>query len=378
MKAAAILILAALALNAAELNGENKPVIAHEWGTFTSVAGEDGNPVQWAPLFGAPDLPCFVGHIDTEHVTKWQISGLVRMETPVLYFYSQRPVTLSVHVDFPRGLITEWYPQASKVTPAAPAIIGPIYRNGSIEWDRVSLLPGEKPDFPSTTGSSRYYAARQTDSAPLRIGAQHEKLIFYRGVGNFPPPLRPRYGADGTLEIRNAGSEPIPLAILFQNHNGKIGYQVIRSIKDTATVDPATPFSDPGQLSLDLTAALVEFGLYPKEASAMLETWRDSWFEEGTRVLYIMSRQDVDSVLPLTITPEPQRITRLFVGRVEVLSPDTKEILREAVARGDASSLQKFGRFLDVYAQRLKLRGAAIQNALASLAQAGGAASCIQ
>ena len=102
MKVAAILILAALALNAAELNGENKPVIAHEWGTFTSVAGEDGNPVQWAPLFGAPDLPCFVGHIGTEHVSKWQISGLVRMETPVLYFYSQRPVTLSVHVDFPR------------------------------------------------------------------------------------------------------------------------------------------------------------------------------------------------------------------------------------------------------------------------------------
>jgi hypothetical protein len=378
MKIAAILILAPLAVNAAGLKVENDVLTAHEWGTFTSVAGEDGNPVQWAPLFGAPDLPCFVAHLGTEHLTKWQISGLVRMETPVLYFYSQRPLTLSVHVDFPRGLITEWYPQASKVTPAPPAIVGPIYRNGSIEWDRVSLLPGEKPDFPSTLGSSRYYAARQTDSVPLRIGTQHEKLIFYRGVGNFPPPLRPRYGADGTLEIRNAGSEPIPLAILFQNYKGKIGYKVIGSIQDTVTVDPTTPASDLGRLSLELTAALVESGLYPKEASAMLETWRDSWFEEGTRVLYIMPRQDVDSVLPLTVTLEPQRITRLFVGRAEVLSPATKEILQDAVARGDASSLQKFGRFLDVYAQRLELRGAAIQSALASLAQAGGAASCIQ
>lgn len=110
----------------------------------------------------------------------------------------------------------------------------------------------------------------------------------------------------------------------------------------------------------------------------MLETWRDSWFEEGTRVLYIMPRQDVDSVLPLTVTPEPQRITRIFVGRAEVLSPVTKQILREAVAHGDASSLQKFGRFLDVYAQRLKLSGAVVQSALATLVQAGGAASCIQ
>ena len=109
----------------------------------------------------------------------------------------------------------------------------------------------------------------------------------------------------------------------------------------------------------------------------MLETWRDSWFEEGTRVLYIMPRQDVDSVLPLTMTPEPERITRVFVGRAEVLSPATKEILREAVDRGDTSSFEKFGRFLDVYAQRLKLRGAGTQSALASLAQVGGAASCI-
>ena len=376
MKIAAILILTPLALNAAELKVENNPVIAHEWGTFTSVADEDGNPVQWAPLFGAPDLPCFVAHFDTSHVTKWQISGLVRMETPVLYFYSQRPLTLSVHVDFPRGLITEWYPQASKVTPAAPAIVGPIYRNGSIEWDAVSLLPGENLDFPSTLGASRYYAARQTDSVPLRIGTQQEKLIFYRGVGNFLPPLRPRYEADGTLEIRNAGSEPIPLAILFQNHKGKIGYKAIRSIEDT--IDSTAPTADLGQLRSELITALVGFGLYPKEASAMLETWRDSWFEEGTRVLYIMPRRDVDSVLPLTVTPVPQRITRVFVGRAEVLSPSTKETLRDAVDRGDYSSLEKFGRFLDIYAQRLKLRGAAIQSALASLAQPGGAASCIQ
>jgi hypothetical protein len=378
MKIATILILALLAANAAELKVENNSVTAHEWGTFTSVAGEDGDPVQWAPLFGAPDLPCFVGHLDNARVTKWQISGLVRMETPVLYFYSQLPLTLSVHVDFPRGLITEWFPQPSKVTPAPPAILGPIYRNGSIEWDRVNLLPGEKPEFPSTRGSSRYYAARQTDSVPLRIGTQQEKLIFYRGVGNFPPPLRPRYGADGNLDIRNAGSEPIPLAILFQKHGGRIGYKVIGSIEDAITVDPKMPASDLGQLSSELKTALVKFGLYPKEASAMLETWRDSWFEEGTRLLYIMPRRDVDSVLRLTVTPEPQRITRVFVGRAEVLSPSTKEILQEAVDRGDISSLRKFGRFLDVYAQRLKLRGAAIQSALASLAQAGTTAFCIQ
>ena len=378
MNVAAILAVAALAVNAAELTSPNNSVIAHEWGTFTSVADDGGNPVQWAPLFGAPDLPCFVEHIGTGYLSKWQISGLVRMETPVLYFYSQRALTLSVRVDFPRGLITEWYPQASKVTPASPTVVGPIYRNGSIEWDGVSLLPGEQLGFPSTTGRSRYYAARQADSVPLRVGTQQEKLIFYRGVGSFPPPIRPRYGADGKLEIRNAGSEPIPVAILFGNHKGKTGYQVIRFIKDTVTLDPSALISDLGQLRHELMADLANFGLYPKEAAAMLETWHDSWFEEGTRVLYIMPKREVDSVLPLTITPEPQQITRVFVGRVEVLSPAAKQDLQEAVDGGDSSSLQKFGRFLDIYAKLLNLRGPAVQNALASLAQTDSRASCVR
>ena len=378
MKAACILILAALVLNAAELKipgQENRPLVAHEWGTFTSVAGEDGSPVTWAPLFGAPDLPCFVSRLDLGALTKWQISGLVRMETPVLYFYSQRATTLSVHVDFPKGLITEWYPPASKVAPN-PAAVGPVYRNGSVEWDEVSVLPGAHLEFPSTSGGSRYYAARQTDSAPLSIGGQPEKLIFYRGVGSFPPRLRPRYLRDGKIEIRNAGADPIPLAILFENHGGRVGFQTVREIQDGATLDPPVLTGDIEQFRKELATSLVEFGLYPKEASAMVETWRDSWFEEGTRVLYIVSRQEVDSLLPLRVTPTPVETARVFVGRVEVLSPAPRETLQDAARRGDSQTLAKFERFLGLFARRMELSGPALQNAMAALAH--NTASCIQ
>ena len=379
MKAAAILTLAALSLGGAEINGPRKdagPLIAHEWGTFTSVAGEDGSPVEWAPLYGAPDLPCFVAHIGNANFTKWAFSGLVRMETPVLYFYSRRPQTFSVHVDFPQGLITEWYPQASKVTPASAGNDIAGYRNGSIEWNGVSVLPGANLDFPSTQGASRYYAARETDSAPLRIGSQQEKLIFYRGVGSFQVPLRPKYTGDGRLEIGNAGPEPIPLAIVFENHDGRIGYRAVRDIKDAVTVDSPALTGDLEQLRKDLTAALVESGLYQKEASAMVKTWRDSWFEEGTRVFYIVPRAEVDSILPLTVKPGPAQTARVFVGRVEVLSPATRQTLQTAADRGDSATLEKFGRFLSVFAQRMALRSTAVQNALASLGRSGSV-SCI-
>ena len=32
----------------------------HEWGTFTSVAGENGTAMTWQPFGGPTDLPCFV------------------------------------------------------------------------------------------------------------------------------------------------------------------------------------------------------------------------------------------------------------------------------------------------------------------------------
>ena len=43
-------------------------VVTHEWGTFTSVAGADGDPVRWDALTGPPELPCFVNvrHVVTK------------------------------------------------------------------------------------------------------------------------------------------------------------------------------------------------------------------------------------------------------------------------------------------------------------------------
>src|ERR1700674_3293694 len=86
---------------------------AHEWGTFTAIAGKDGRAVEWSPL-GLPgfppsaDLPQFVEHINGVNF-KLGLRGTIRMETPVLYFYSPRDLTVSARVSFSKGLITEWY-----------------------------------------------------------------------------------------------------------------------------------------------------------------------------------------------------------------------------------------------------------------------------
>ncbi len=324
----------------ATLAPNSNDLTVHEWGTFTSVAGYDGSSLSWAPLSVAGDLPCFV-HTRANGLVKYQM-GLVRMETPVVYFYTQQETKASVFVGFPQGEMSEWYPNA-QVTPNAG-----LKGRGSIEWADLRILPGSNPVFPSGAGQSRYYAARATDAAPVQAGNENEKLLFYRGIANFKAPIEPVASGNG-YTLRNNGAISVPAAILFENRDGRIGYRVIRNLKGSAHVDNPPLTSSVDAIRNELTAILVESGLYPREAAAMLETWRDSWFEPGTRIIYIDPRSTVDAILPIRIAPAPQKIERIFVGRVEVLSPATETAIRAAMEAGDATAMEKLGRFLPAF-----------------------------
>ncbi len=339
-------------ISAAErTNPSVEPLIAHEWGTFTSVAGADGSPMRWLPLSGPSDLPCFVHRLGGRNI---KVSyGTVRMETPVIYFYSALPRTISVHVDFPRGYITEWYPDASRV--GNPS--------NQIEWNSVEISPTEQAKLPAERAASHYYAARETDSALIRAGGQQEKLIFYRGMGDIAVPLRPKFTADGKLEIRTTSTDPIPLVVVFENRGGKAGYTIVRNFKDSLTLQLPELNGSVARLRSDLAESLVSMGLYQKEANAMVETWADSWFEEGTRLFYIAPRAAVDSELPLTIAPLPEATQRVFVGRIEILSPSMENEITTALAAGDVQSLTKHGRFLEPFLSQItRRRGAPVQS----------------
>jgi hypothetical protein len=272
-------------------------------------------------------------------------SGLVRMETPVLYFYAQHPVTASVEVRFPKGYITEWYPNPPTTSSNDPSVI---------RWDNVRVTPGEDLKYPGTEGASHYYAARNTDSAPLRIGDQQEKMIFYRGLGNFTPPLQASYTTEGKLKIANIGPEPIPLVIAFESDHGRVGYQIADNLTGSIAMDPPPLTRDVAPLREELVQRLTGLGLYPKEARAMVQTWSDSWFNDGARVFYIVPRATVDSLLPITIQPAPQNLQRVFVGRVEVLSPGTRQAIEHAVRSGDGETLTALGRYLQPFVAQMQ------------------------
>lgn len=336
-------------------------LVVHEWGTFTSIAGRDGVALEWRPLNGPSDLPKFVHTIQEggkglrSLPSKGELTASVRMETPVLYFYSQSEMEVSVKVDFPKGKITEWYPQARSV-------------DTSIDWGKLKVMPGAAVNLPVESAESHYYPAREVDAAPVQVcgttgkPAQQEKFLFYRGVGTFDLPLNVRLDGD-QLVLKNQGADAIEHLIIFENRGGKIGYQVSDSF--TGEMKRERPALDKSMDALlrDLKQMLVSSGLYEKEADAMIKTWRDSWFEEGVRVFYVLPRQTTDTVLPITIDPKPAELVRVLVGRAEVITPEMERRVQQQVSQlSDPSpqvretamqEIRKYGRFSEPILKRI-------------------------
>src|SRR5271167_2115097 len=310
----------------------------HEWGTFTAIAGKDGHAVQWTPLTGSTDLPRFVEHFNDVNF-KLGLRGTIRMETPVPYFYSPRDVTVSVRAVFSKGLITEWYPHAVRVQPRGAlrnTILSQLQTDGSIMWNDVVVSPNLEGEFPRDVPSNGYYAARETSSAPLCVktgaGEQQEKFLFYRGVSAAPLPLSAAQNPDGTLVVKTLSQDEIPAIILFERRGERVGYRFAGTLTDETVLAPPVLTGSADALRGDLEGILVDQGLYPDEAHAMVETWRDSWFEEGSRLIYIVPRGYIDHVLPLTVNPAPGQIVRVFVGRLEIVTPATAKAVQTAVA----------------------------------------------
>ena len=324
----------------------------HEWGTFTAVAGSDGRAMQWQTLRDSGDLPGFVEHAGAANF-KSGLRGTIRMETPVLYFYSPRAMNVSVSARFVKGVITEWYPHAR--TQPSEALqdtdLRHLRSDGAIFWRQVTISPDLGGEFPREVPSSRYYAARETASSLVSVNAkpegQKEKFLFYRGVSAASLPISAVQNAAGDLVVRNLDTSEIPAMILFERRGDRVGYRLENAAADTTEILPPELTGNLESLLGNLEELLVDQGLYRDEARAMIETWRDSWFEEGSRLIYIVPRGFVDKILPLTIDPAPAQVVRVFVGRLEIVTPLTVKAVKSALATHDKAVLPKYGRFLE-------------------------------
>lgn len=323
--------------------------VAHEWGTFTSVQGGDGVQMMWEPQ-DTLRLPSFVHDrvklrpFDAPFISKFKsaYSTKQRMETPVIYFYSDEPVQADVAVHFPEGTITEWYPGKG-----AADLTQRIIPNGkpALHWRNVHILAATEstvvPAMASDSQGSHYFAARETDASLISMKEGQdwvtEKFLFYRGVGNFTAPLTVTMDADcAHVTLHNAGAEPIRHLYLCNFLAGASPWIAIENLLPGESRKLPLPGTETARtqtipaLAAAMREALTREGLYAKESEAMVKTWEDSWFSErGIRVLYTLPRAWTDRILPLAISPAPAGIERVMVGRAEVISPAIEKLISE-------------------------------------------------
>lgn len=285
-------------------------------------------------------------HYENAGRRKVAATGTVRMETPVLYVHTEHPVVLDVDVRFPGNTITEWYPDFG-LDPALPNVWSRPEDRLIWKGIRAEPLATSNARLWTSLSGAPYYCARGVDAAVLTVTTwagidESEKFLFYRGTGSFPTPLFV-VAEGGTVKVRNRGAQRIDQVMLFERDERGLAYDMQKY-----TLDPngeefafgrAQPSSGQSCGSTILKKKILRGqGLREDEAQAMVDTWRESWFEPGLRVLYTVPREVTDAVLPLTITPVPQTTVRVLIGRTDVAEvpvlPPAPNPSSEA-ARGD-------------------------------------------
>jgi hypothetical protein len=342
-----------------------KPFVVHEWGTFTTLAGSDG--VLLPGLYREEEyLPDFVQHFPGFAYGGFIHKGLylecdnvtLKMETPVIYFYSDKARAVSVKVNWPGGTISQWYPERSdgEIASYYGTIDFATQHNGWIQWN-ANILAHSASD---TTGmwkdgeTHTWQAPRATDANVITDSLGNvEKYLFYRGVGNasfMDGGMNGHYllktsFQGNTLVIQNLTRYNILYGFVFERKvdeaTGDSTNVVWWSgpINDGAKIQCTAPkVESASTFESTLTKfrdKLVEKGLFLKEADAMIDTWRQSYFgTPGLRVLWIVPHDATNKSLPLAITPKPDDVQRVLVARSEILTPQFEKQLVNDFANG--------------------------------------------
>jgi hypothetical protein len=375
----------------------------HEWGTFTSLVGSDGrtqhgmyhedeklpdfvfrfgqdqgsalvtaeagllntplSPVPAATPFPCPRVSkaCFeVDVLDNNVITQ-------KMETPVIYFYTDVRRSVEVNVKFPLGVVTETYPLPFSTSPKNQP--GLKLLNGETTF-RVDVTKEKFAKLRGVDDGNIYGYARNVPDSNIvhsghHSGHQTEKFIFYRGLGQFHPELKIE-SRSGNIEFHSPKGFEVPASFLVHvNSDGKFNLKFLGPIAENSILNVSSreiakladhqKDTDEGAGYRIMLPKMVKAGLTPDEARAMLDTWKHGYMRvPGLRLLYILPRTEVDRILPLTITPQPEKLERVFIGRLEILTDrEEMRILSKILEEKDSFSVPSLGRFAESILRRI-------------------------
>ncbi len=347
------------------------PLIVHEWGTITTWHESDGTPEgRLNRIEPSEVLPSFVHKFEPPQTqndpnrslrkgtaTPGRPDVTMRLETPVMYFYPGEDYgpsePFNVEVSFRGGVVNEFYPDATasvaldteRISKKMQAGIiqswnGDVLNNyvrGSIGWS-VTGLPGQAK-VPQTD-EIVWVAPRQVDSSYVEtISGESEKYLFYRGVAHLDAMFQTRIAGSELTLLSPKRLHWLPAAttviaktwIVAINDRREVAFRMVEPIilrKDSPSKEiqsfptfAADQFTSGNlaDLKRSMRDALIAEGLYPKEAEAMLATWKKSYYENpGRRIFYVVPSEWLDYHLPVRISI-PHKLSRAFLGRIDLM-----------------------------------------------------------
>ncbi len=355
--------------------------IVHEWGTFLTMSGSDGITLD-GMYHEEHALPSFV-HARSKDQLRIRSAG-IKGETPVIYFYTNKPLQARVRVDFPQGVWTQWYPQASLIAPSLTELSNPLKPNGGrIHWNVDVYPPNQVPADarpPVTAKDALWNHARNVDAAFVRSSGAYgsdkgerewERYIFYRGLGKANMPLTFSAEAGGKMSLSAECTKQITGIFVLRVEDGKASYRYISSLAPGKSLTGVIPDAE-NSVTIDemkrkagdeMAAYLQQSGLFAKEARAMVNTWRESYFgQEGIRALYILPQEWTEQFIPMQVSPKPDETVRVMVGRVELMTLEREKRAENAIRQLASTNLQtrekafdalrKEGRYLEPVLRR--------------------------
>jgi len=304
----------------------------------------------------------------------------VKMETPVIYFYGGTGEKVNVKVGFNGGTISQWYPaRTSGDTPNKVEIaeadrhdslkkamqekenctlvdrevrdFGKSYQ-GAIEWDLELLEADDAYTFKHNQNPSWIYP-KVSNANMVKVGDEYEDYLFYRGIG----AIFSVNDAD-EVQITNQSAESIPFALAFEKTKSGVRYKAISNLKKETTISESA-WTTLGRdwrakVYTAMRQGLIDQGLTAEESNGMVKTWWKSYFEkDGLRVFWVVPPAELEKILPLQVTPQPESSVRVIVGRADILRPAFEEQLIASVGKRSFTQYRS-DRFGEAYINRLE------------------------
>lgn len=220
-------------------------------------------------------------------------------DKPVVFFFAQRPIDVTVTVRVPNGRPWLFYPSATLGRVSGDAA---LRFQGRVLAQQAPLPAGVR--LPTAPDGHWWRWLRGVDASPFVTaeGGEAERFLFYDGQAPFPRGFAVR------------GSTPVPVSpnvdMLAWVIDGNTATRLVMrpgNVSRTRMVSKA-------EVEGELRARLMMRGLSGPVADSLISTWRPELFaSRDRRVIWLLSRAAYDTMLPIDVVPAPGYTARVGV-----------------------------------------------------------------